>query len=72
MTPTDRENQMTCVPLCYNCDTNEVQAEFSFRDGTGFCSASCETEANDVEEIYSYELDMDIQYEIYKDGRYDD
>ena len=58
------------APLCYNCDTNEVQAPFTFRDGTGFCSSSCETEANDVEEIYSYELDIDIQYETYKDGRY--
>lgn len=61
---------MTHVPLCYNCDQKEVEAPYTFMDGTGFCSASCEEEANDVEEIYSYELDMDIQYETYKDGRY--
>jgi len=26
---------MTSVPLCYNCNTNEVQSPFTFRDGTG-------------------------------------
>jgi hypothetical protein len=67
---------MTSVPLCYNCNTNEVQSPFTFRDGTGFCSSSCETEAwnpealaevteRDLEELYN-----DLRYEIYKDGRY--
>ena len=64
------------APICYNCDTNEVQAPFTFRDGTGFCSSSCETEAwnpealaevteRDLEELY-----IDLAYESYKDGRY--
>lgn len=64
---------MTHVPLCYTCDDNEVQAPFTFRDGTGFCSASCEDLAWNTEEPYNYEkeeLEMDLAYETAKDNRY--
>lgn len=60
---------MTHVPLCYNCDEKEVEAPYTFRDGTGFCSASCEDHAYNVERLISYEFDLDLAYQTVKDGR---
>lgn len=36
---------LTHVPLCLNCVTREVAGKFSYPDGSGFCSAICEAEA---------------------------
>lgn len=50
---------VTHVPLCFNCDTREVEAPFTYADGTGFCSASCEKTANDEFAEHFAEYDED-------------
>ena len=43
------------TPYCFHCETREVEAPFTYADGSGFCSAECEDAANNVESHYSYE-----------------
>lgn len=50
---------MQHIPVCLNCESNEVQAPYTFRDGSGFCSGSCEDMANNVELPVSLEV-LDI------------
>ena len=45
------------TPYCFHCETREVEAPFTYADGSGFCSAECEDAANNVESAYSYEVE---------------
>lgn len=35
------------IPLCFNCAEKEVEAPYTNAAGEGFCSGSCEQEANE-------------------------
>jgi hypothetical protein len=55
------------TPYCFHCETREVEAPFTYADGSGFCSAECEDAANNVESSYSYEVEEPFDRDLYDD-----